>query len=261
MKYRNGLTNIGVMCGFATPSGNGQMLVHRCSSWELATPFTLNEQTRAPEFDYEPVVVVYRALPSPVGQAPALEALDVSRMSVPLVPKSFVWNSRAWPRSTEFYPFDPERPGRFSAEVNSQLLPAPQYSQWLVQAAQEDDLLYSILYKSKSNKHLQNRFLITGRVSASKVVKNTNNHHRDLLPLALRQGEEDQPIEMGMFRSTPEFKEFVRLISKTDKRWRACTTFGKAVKTWDFDGECVRDVRHRLLVLESVVVSQHDIEP
>lgn len=220
----------------------------------------LSDQARPPEFDYEPVVVVYRALPNQEGQPPVLEAVHVSRMPVCLVPKTFTWNSRAWPRSTEFYPFDPNQAGRLNSQVSSQLLPSPQYPDWLVKAAEQDDALRSLLTKPRSNKHLQNRFLLTGRVSAFKVQRNPDYPHRDLLPLELRQGEHDQPIELGAFRGSPDFKHLVRLISKTENRWKAITALGKAVKKWDFDGEKVLNVRHRLLLVESLTVDQHDIQ-
>lgn len=260
MKYRNGLTNIGIICGFATSPADGELVVHQCSAKELGFRFRLADGVRGAELPYEPVTVVFRLIPTEDGQPPTLEALHVSRMAKAYVPKTFSWNASNWPRDLDFYPFEPARAGRLTADVVALIAAAPDFPQWLIDAAEQDDALAPLLEGTTSNKHLVNRFLLTGKLTPGEIVETQRVHEaHDYLRIWVRQGDTDEAIGARMPAGTAGFRYM------SDRRCGPdgvpSTIFGKVLMTSDSDGETLSNVALDLLLLEANAVAPCDLQP
>lgn len=79
-KYRNGLTNIGLYCGFARDLGNGFIRVQQKSWHRMGLVFALDDGVRGPTHEFEPVTVIFQAIPGRDGEQPTYHALYVTRM-------------------------------------------------------------------------------------------------------------------------------------------------------------------------------------
>lgn len=249
MKYRNDMTNIGLICGFATNEDDGRLAVHQTSSHEIAFRMTRDTDARAAEYDFEPVTVVFRVVPGKDGETPEMEALHVTRMARNVVPNAFYWNARSWPRSLEFYPFEPSQAGKLKAEIEQALVDEHDFPEWLHAAAEEDDSLAELLDGPTSNKHLLTRLLLTGYMSPGEIVpvpREKASH--DFLRVRLRQGLDDLPIGLRMPPGTKGYHFMAE--HRCGEDGVPGTAMIKPIMEFEYDGESVTGVALDLLMLE-----------
>jgi len=258
MKYRNDLTNIGILCGFAESNSSDEIVVHQCAARELGFRLRLADSARPAEFPYEPVTVIFRILPAADGGEPTLEALHVSRLAKQLIPKTFYWNSASWPRTNDFYPFEPTRAGRLSEAVSAQIAETTAYPDWLVEAAENDDTLADLIERPTSNKHLLNRFLLTGQMTPGELVEVPRlvDAH-DYLRVWLRQGEGDSPVGARMPQGTRGFHFMGE--GRCGPEGAATTILGKVLRVAEGDAANLGAVSTDLLLLEAGAIAPHDL--
>lgn len=249
MKYRKDMTNIGLLCGFATNEADGTLAVHQNSSHELAFRFSRDPAARPAQYDFEPVTVVFRVVPGEDGGPPHLEALHVTRMARNVIPKTFYWNSREWPRSLDFYPFEPTQAGKLTEEIEKSLAHEHDFPQWLRDAAREDDSLADLLDGPTSNKHLLNRLLLTGYMTSGEIVPVPREKAaHDFLRVWLRQGHDDKPTGLRMPPGTKGYHFMAD--NRGGEGGVPGTALIKPLIAYDFDGDQVTNVHLDLLMLE-----------
>lgn len=249
MKYRNDMTNIGLLCGFATNEADGRLAVHQTSSRETAFRLTRRPEARPAQYDFEPVTVVFRVLPGADGDEPQMEALHVTRMARSVVPSTFYWNARSWPRSLEFYPFERTQAGKLTEEIEKSLVDEHDLPQWLRDAAQEDDSLADLLEGPTSNKHLLTRLLLTGYMAPGEIVPVPREKAaHDFLRVRLRQGLGDEPIGLRMPPGTKGYHFMAE--NRCGEDGIPGTAMIKPIVAYDYDGEQVTNVHVDLLMLE-----------
>lgn len=259
MKYRNGVTNIGVLCGFAALDAQGRLLVHQNACREMAFVLDRTESARAPEFEYEPVTVIYQLIPGPEGEQPRLSALHVTRMARSMLPKTFYWNSQDWPLNLEFYPFRPDKAGTLTDDLLEAIADESEYPEWLRHAAFEDDSLADLISKTSSNKHLQNRLLITGHLRAGEMVavpREVSAH--DYLRVHLRQPGDSKSVGMRMNPGVRSFHYFAG--ERHPEGGIPVTAVAKATIEIEFDAdERVTAATLDYHLLEANTVTQADV--
>lgn len=249
MKYRNDMTNIGLICGFATNEADGRLAIHQTSAQETAFRMTRHPEARAAQYDFEPVTVVFRVVPGEDGSEPRMEALHVTRMARNVVPNTFYWNARDWPRSLDFYPFEPRRAGKLTPEIEKSLADEHDFPQWLRDAAREDDSLAELLEGPTSNKHLLNRLLLTGYMMPGEIVPVPREKAaHDFLRVRLRQGRDDSPIGLRMPPGTKGYHFMAE--HRCGEDGVPGTAIIKPVIAFDYDGEQVTGAHLDLLMLE-----------
>lgn len=165
VKYRNGTTNIGVISGFGRMNDQGQLCVHQNSCVEMGFIFDMTPDARPAAYDYEPVTVLYRAIPSPDAM-PAFQAIHVYRMVKDAPPRSFIWSSRKWAINLPFYPFPSGTNDQLTPEIQASLADQHDLPAWLLEAMETDDSLQSMVMTPGSSKRLRSRLLITGYVGS-----------------------------------------------------------------------------------------------
>lgn len=202
-KYRNGLTNIGLYCGFARDLGNGFIRVQQKSWHRMGLVFALDDGVRGPTHEFEPVTVIFQAIPGRDGEQPTYHALHVTRMGRPHWPRRFTWRNGAWPNDRDFYPFHPDKPGQISDEVNAQLVDEYEWPDWLARATEDDPVLADMLARRHSNNKLPSRLIVTGRVKTERLYTERSPEGYDDLHLRLQLHQPgDAPNEYLSFDMT-----------------------------------------------------------
>lgn len=238
-KFRNGVTNIGILCGFASLDEAGRLRVHQTACRENALPLELSPEVRGPEYDYEPVLAIYRVEPTPDPKMPVFRALHVTRMPRSLRPKTFAWNSRAWPLNLAFYPFRPDK------------------------ACAQDDLLADLLARPSGNKHLPNRLILTGEVQPQALVHVDapldESEGSVYLAAQVRQPGDRHSIEVRLHPGLEGYTFWARALEKGGARGYPATL---VIKPWlrvAHENECVTRSALELRVLEASVVAPADL--
>lgn len=256
-KYRNNLTNIGICCGFATNAPDGAVHVHQTSAKEKAFVMTRDEGVRAADYENEPVTVIYRLIPGEAGADPTMLALHVTRMAKNMVPKTFFWNARAWPRNNPFYPFKPEKAGTLTDEIMDSLADEHDFPQWLLQAAADDEILDDFLCAPTSNKHLLNRLLVTGHLSSNGLV---SGDHYPYIDVPLWQPNDADPIHLRLQLGRKGFYNMMR--QRNNLRGQPSTIILKPeIIVLEHDDVTASRTEFNLMILEMLVVSGEDIAP
>lgn len=194
--YRNGLINLGVICGFARNASDGALELHQTSCAEMAFRFDRAEGVRGATQDMEPVTIIYRMLDDERGGQPHMQALHVCRMARCVVPKYFAWNSSDWPRSNTFYPYREDKAGTLAPAVDALLVDEHELPQWLRDWAEQDDYLDEALTKPLRNRRLNSRLVITGSLKRLPVTE-----WEGPLPVVralVRQGSSDAGIPIRL---------------------------------------------------------------
>lgn len=260
MKYRNGTTNIGVICGFAVADGEKGLILHQTSCREMGMPMRLAEGVRGPTNDYEPVTVVVQLVPED-GQT-QMVALHVTRMAKHMVPKTFQWNSRGWGISQSFYPFRKDKAGTLSDEVADQLAEQHDLPAWLSDAIAEDDSLAALLAGPSSNKHLQARVLVTGFLSGGAVVpqpreKSAHDYNR----VMLTQPNDKHAVPTRLNPGTPGYWAILGMATRNAGVPITALLKPSPEVTLAEDGETVSSVTRDFLLLEANAVAPEDLAP
>jgi hypothetical protein len=262
-KFRNGVTNIGILCGFASLDEAGRLRVHQTACRENALPLELSPEVRGPEYDYEPVLAIYRAEPTPDPKMPVFRALHVTRMPRSLRPKTFAWNSRAWPLNLAFYPFRPDKAGELTADLAAALVEQPALPEWLVEACAQDDLLAELLARPSGNKHLPNRLILTGEVQPQALVHVDapldESEGSVYLAAQVRQPGDRHSIEVRLHPGLEGYTFWARALEKGGARGYPATL---VIKPWlrvAHENECVTRSALELRVLEANVVAPADL--
>lgn len=164
VKYRNGTTNLGVISGFGRMDDQGNLHVHQNSCVEMAYVFELGEAARPAAYEYEPVTVIFQAIPSATS-TPSFKALHVYRMTKDAVPRSFIWSSRKWAINLPFYPFPVGTNDQLTPEIMESLADEHDLPQWLQDEIERDPSVAEIVINPASSKRLRSRLMITGYVS------------------------------------------------------------------------------------------------
>lgn len=215
MKFRNGATNIGVICGFAVADGEGHFLLHQTSCREMGFRMRVGPEARMPTHEFEPVTVVVRLEPNDNGGE--MVALAVSRMARSMVPKSFTWASRDWVINLDFYPFRKDKAGTLADDVMAQLAEAHDFPAWLHEAALEDDQLAALIAAPTSNKHLQARILLTGFVRADGVVAEDRvKSAHDYVRVLVSQPGDTATVGARLYPGTPGYWGIRRLAESNE---------------------------------------------
>lgn len=257
-KYRNGMTNLGVMCGFASNDPDGTLRIHQVSCPDMAFAFNRADGVRRAGFNMEPVTVIYRALPFNEGEQLVMEALHVCRMARSVVPKSFYWHSREWPRSNPFYPFREDRAGTLSDEVMAQLVDEHDLPDWVREAMAADEAFEEVLTRPLSNRRLNNRLLITGH--CERVLPPGSGHGAAELPIRLRQGRDDAafPITLN-FGASAESVVFPRGLNPEAANL-ATIMVRPTAKSHGSDGDRLLGIDWKLFGYEVLAVNETDFE-
>lgn len=214
MKYRNNVTNIGIYCGFAT-NEDGKLRVQQTACKEAGLVFELAEGARPAAHEYEAVIVIYQIIPSDSdptqgGEPPRVIAHHVGKMPKSHIPKSFVWNSRAWPLNTPFYPFRKDKAGTIKDEILADLPETIEMPEWLALAAERDSELATLLAKRTSNRHLMNRLLVTGKLAKLRMERHSNGYLQDHVIVGLQQPGEQASLVLTLFFKKPGSSTFIK---------------------------------------------------
>jgi len=201
-RYRNGVTNIGMICGFATNTEDGGLHLLTNGCIEMGWTLERSEGARAAEYDFEPVVAICRMEP-PADEwtQPRFLALHVSRMPHQLLPRCLIWLARDWPYSSEYTPFG----GRFytygfSSRVLDALADDAGYPAWLNTVLEGDSVIAEEFSRRARKRILPHRWVLTGRVVSGPLTTPVElpPHGKPIpyFPLQLWQPGDSAPIHL-----------------------------------------------------------------
>lgn len=262
-KYRNGVTNLGVMTGFATNTPDGGLRIRQTASAADAVPLVRAPQARAAEYDHEPVFVIFRMVPTPGTDVPTLVALHVTRLSKDRMPKPNHWfNPRAWASDMDFDPYYKRGEGRgWRREIVDSLADTLALPQWAIDAADGDSELAPLLYEPLSSSRLTSRLLLTCQVAA--IAKAERGDDSGLQPgfltlHAIQPGEDDVPMRLYAPISCPGYNT---LIAKMRRDFAMSATLSLQVgcRTQAVGG--APGVGLYPLLLDMIQIDEPDIRP
>jgi len=203
-RYRNGVTNIGMICGFATNTEDGglHLLTNGCT--EMGWTLERAEGARAAEYDFEPVVAICQMEPPEDEWAqPRFRALHVSRMPRQFLPRYLTWLARDWPYSSEYTPFA----GRFytygfSNTVLDALADDVDYPAWLNTVLEEDTVIAEEFSRKARKRVLPHRWVLTGRIVSgpltTPVEMPPHEKPTPYFPLQLSQPGDSAPFHLRL---------------------------------------------------------------
>jgi len=211
-RYRNGVTNLGVVCGFATNTADGGLHLLTNSCTEMGWTLERTEGARAAEYDFEPVVAICQMEPPDDEWAhPRMRALHVSRMPRTHLPRYLIWLARDWAYSTDYTPFGERfHTYGFTDDVLNALVDEADEPAWLNAVLDADTVLADMIRKRARKKFMPHRWALTGRVVSGPCMTPVEMPpHEDptpYFPLQLWQPGDSIPFHLRLKVSKPAAK-------------------------------------------------------
>lgn len=262
-KFRNGVTNLGVMTGFATNTLDGGLRIRQTASAADAVPLRRDPQARPAEYDHEPVFVIFRMVPTPGTDVPTLVALHVTRLSKDRMPKPDRWfNPQVWASDMDFVPYYRRSEGQgWLREIVDSLADTLALPQWAIDAAEGDSELAPMLYEPLSSNRLTSRLLLTCQVAA--IAKAERGDGSGLQPgfltlHAIQPGEDDVPMRLYAPISCPGYNTLIARMRR-DFAMSATLSLQVGYRTQAVDG--VPNVGLYPLLLDMMQIDEPDIRP
>jgi len=261
-RYRNGVTNFGVICGFATNTDAGDLHLLQNGCQEMGWTLKRSEGARGADYDFEPVVAVCQMEPpEDEWSRPQMTAMYVTRMSRSLLPTKLVWRARDWPHNSPYYPYhEPHHSYNFPQALLETLDDTADYPDWLLKIADEDEELGVLLEKYTRVRYMQNAWVLTGRVVSGSVTEPAEvSYHEDVnpyIPLELWQPGNDRPFHLRLPKPNPEFHKFCR---RPQELQATILCHGRVMVLEHVDGRVLRALPY-FRVEKMLVPSQIDVE-
>lgn len=262
MKFRNGTTNLGIVSGFGRLDEAGVLMIHQNSCIELAFHLHLGSSARAPEYDYEPLTVIYQTIPQEDGSL-RFDALHVTRMAKHAVPRSFTWSSRRWAVNLDFYPFPAGKIDALREDIVATLSEEHEMPAWLAAAVEDDESLERIVTGRAASKRLRNRLIVTGFLSRDPSGDgpggSEDGRERRLL---LKQPGDQYGIPVSLLMGTPGCKGMLDMATHGERTPVTLLMRPDFTATMDeeADTETVLSVERRLIILEASAVAMSDFQ-
>jgi len=256
-RYRNGVTNLGVLCGFATNTKQGHLHLLTSGCTEMGWTVERTDGVRAAEYDFEPVLAVCQIVPPAEAQAqPNIRALHVMRMPRQMLPKRLIWFARDWPYNSTFTPFRERfHTHRFPEEFLATLTEEVAYPDWLMEIAEQDSIVEEILFApAKGNhRHPPNRWVLTGQVVSGPLTTPAesppNEYPTPYVPLKLWQPGDSHPLFLRIPITQRDSYPFLHTAQET----QATVLFKARTQVLEHNGKRVLRSR-RVFSVEEVLV-------
>jgi len=256
-RYRNGATNLGLICGFATNTKQGHLHLLTTGCTEMGWTVERTAGARAAEYDHEPVLAVCQMEPpAEEGASARMRALYVSRMPRQMLPKRLIWLARDWPYNSSFTPFGGRfHTFRFPSELLDTLDEEITYPDWLLDIINEDSILEEVLCTpaSGSQRFFHNRWCLTGRVVSGPLTTPSetppNEYPVPYVPLKFWQPEDEYPLLLRIPISERDSYPFVHGSKETP----ATVLFKARMQVLEHNGKHVLRAQ-RVFSVEEVLV-------